>query len=257
MQSSLQDRLYVNTPKPPIVLVNGVAGVGKTTFAAQANSPVFIPIEDGLGTLEATQFPLARSFEEVMTALAALYSERHNFRTVVIDSVDWLEALVWAKTCRDNGWKSIEDAGYGKGYIACLGLWRQYLDGLTALRDERGMTVIQITHSEIKRFDSPEHDPYDRYVVKLHHRAAALVQEHADVVLFCNYRVSTVKTDVGFSKKVSRAVGAGERLIHTSERPAFIAKNRYGLPDTLPLEWEAFARAMPAALQPLLLSEPV
>jgi hypothetical protein len=99
--------------------------------------------------------------------------------------------------------------------------WRQYLDGLNALRDERGMTIVQIAHTDIKRFDSPEHDPYDRYVIKLHTRAAALLQEHADIVLFANYRISTVKADVGFNKKVNRALGSGERVIHTAERPAF------------------------------------
>jgi hypothetical protein len=124
-------------------------------------------------------------------------------------------------------------------------LWRQYLDGLNALRDERGMTVIQIAHTDIKRFDSPEHEPYDRYVIKLHARAAALLQEHSDVVLFANYRISTVKADVGFNKKVNRALGSGERVLYTAERPAFLAKNRYGLPDVLPLDWQAFAAAMP------------
>ena len=86
---------------------------------------------------------------------------------------------------------------------------------------------------------------------------AALVQEHSDIVLFANYRISTVKADVGFNKKVSRAVGSGERVIHTTERPAFLAKNRYGLPDTLPLDWQAFAQAMPEAIQPLLMTAPV
>lgn len=236
-------------PKPPRILIHGVAGVGKTTFTAEANKPVFVQTEDGLGMLPAAHFPLARTYEEVIEALAALYTEQHDFATVVIDSVDWLEPLVWAKACRDNGWNSIEDAGYGKGYVACLGLWRQYVDGLNALRDDRGMTVVQIAHTDIKRFDSPEHDPYDRYVIKLHARAAALLQEHSDVVLFANYRISTVKADVGFNKKVSRAVGSGERVIHTGERPAFLAKNRYGLPDILPLDWSGFTQAMPEKLQ--------
>jgi len=240
------------TPKPPRILIHGVAGVGKTTFAAEANAPVFVQTEDGLGTLSPAHFPLARTFEEVLEALVALYTEEHEFRTVVIDSVDWLEPLIWAKACRENGWTSIEDAGYGKGYIAALGLWRQYIDGLNALRDDRGMTVVQIAHTDIKRFDSPEHDPYDRYLIKLHARAAALLQEHSDVVLFANYRISTVKADVGFNKKVNRALGSGERVIHTAERPAFLAKNRYGLPETLPLDWPAFAGAMPASLQALL-----
>ena len=240
-------------PKAPRILIHGVAGVGKTTFAAGASKPVVIQTEDGLGTLDVPHFPLARTFDQVIEGLAALYTEDHDFQTVIVDSVDWLEPLVWAKACRDNGWNSIEDAGYGKGYVAALNLWRQYLDGLNALRDERGMTVVQIAHTDIKRFDSPEHDPFDRYVIKLHSRAAALLQEHSDIVLFANYRISTVKADVGFNKKINRAVGSGERVMHTVERPAFLAKNRYALPETLPLQWQAFAQAMPEALQASLL----
>ena len=180
-----------------------------------------------------------------MEPLYALYNEPHEFGTVVIDSVDWLEPLIWKRVCDDNKWGSIEEPGYGKGYVAALDLWREYLDGLNALRNERGMTVIQIAHTDIKRFDSPVHEPYDRYVIKLHARAAALLQEHSDIVLFANYRVSTVKSDVGFNKKVTRALGSGERVLYTEERPAFLAKNRYGLPDVLPLDWPAFAAAMP------------
>ena len=235
---------------PPRILLHGVAGIGKTTFAAAAPKSVFVCTEDGLGTLEATHFPLAKTFDEVMEALAALYSESHAFETVVIDSVDWLEPLVWQKACQENGWKDLEQPGYGKGYVAALDLWRQYLEGLNALRDERGMTVIQIAHTDIKRFDSPEHEPFDRYVIKLHARAAALLQEHSDVVLFANYRISTVKSDIGFNKKVTRALGSGERVLYTAERPAFLAKNRYGLPDSLPLSWAAFAEAMPHFRKP-------
>ena len=245
MAISLASLQQASSLAPPRILVHGVAGVGKSTFAANAESPVVVATEDGLGMLKVASFPLARSFDQVMEALAALYSEPHEFGTVVVDSVDWLEPLIWKRACDDNRWGSIEEPGYGKGYIAALDLWRQYLDGLNALRDERGMTVIQIAHTDIRRFDSPEHEPYDRYVIKLHARAAALLQEHSDIVLFANYRISTVKSDVGFNKKVTRALGSGERVLYTAERPAFLAKNRYGLPDVLPLDWQAFAAAMP------------
>ena len=245
MAISLASLQQASSLAPPRILVHGVAGVGKSTFAANAESPVVVATEDGLGMLKVASFPLARSFDQVMEALAALYSEPHEFGTVVVDSVDWLEPLIWKRACDDNRWGSIEEPGYGKGYIAALDLWRQYLDGLNALRDERGMTVIQIAHTDIRRFDSPEHEPYDRYVIKLHARAAALLQEHSDIVLFANYRISTVKSDVGFNKKVTRALGSGERGLYTAERPAFLAKNRYGLPDVLPLDWQAFAAAMP------------
>jgi hypothetical protein len=236
--------------KPPRILMHGVHGVGKTTFAAGAPEPVFVLTEDGLGTLEVPHFPLARTFDEVIQALAALYTEEHAFRTLVVDSVDWLEPLIHASVCKDQGWSSIEDAGYGKGYVHALDLWRQYIEGLNALRDDKGMAIVQVAHTDIKRFDSPESEPYDRYVIKLHSKALALLQEHSDIVLFANYRVSTVKTEVGFNRRVTRALGSGERLLHTSERPAFLAKNRFALPDTLPMSWAALAEAMPRGILP-------
>jgi AAA domain len=114
-----------------------------------------------------------------------------------------------------------------------------------ALRDDRGMGVIILAHSEIHRFEAPDTEPYDRYQPKLHKGASAILQEAMDCVLFCNYRVNTVKTDAGFNKRIVRGVGSGERLIYTVERPAFLAKNRWSLPDSLPLSWNAYASGIP------------
>ena len=230
---------------PPRLLLYGVAGVGKTEFAAASPRPVILQTEDGLGRIEATTFGLLRSFDEIMEALGALYSEPHDFETLVVDSLDWLEPLVWQHTARTHNQPDIESFGYGKGYLAALDTWRSFLDGVNALRDERGMGVILIAHAEIKRFDSPETEPYDRYQPKLHRSASALVQEHVDAVLFANYRVSTLKSDVGFNKKVVRGVSGGDRLLHTAERPAFLAKNRFGLAETLPLSWPDLAAGIP------------
>ena len=155
MSISLASLNRTTALKPPRMLIHGVHGVGKTTFAAGAPDPVFILTEDGLGTLEVPHFPPARIFDEVMQALAALYTEEHAFRTLVVDSVDWLEPLIHARVCKDQGWSSIEDAGYGKGYVHALDLWRQYIEGLNALRDDKGMAIVQIAHTDIKRFDSP------------------------------------------------------------------------------------------------------
>ena len=230
---------------PPRLLLYGVAGVGKTEFAAASPRPVILQTEDGLGRIEATTFGLLRSFDEIMEALGALYTEPHDFETLVVDSLDWLEPLVWQHTARTHNQPDIESFGYGKGYLAALDTWRSFLDGVNALRDERGMGVILIAHAEIRRFDSPETEPYDRYQPKLHRSASALVQEHVDAVLFANYRVSTLKSDVGFNKKVVRGVSGGDRLLHTAERPAFLAKNRFGLAETLPLSWPDLAAGIP------------
>lgn len=231
--------------KPPRILLYGTHGVGKTYFAACAPSPIFLQTEDGLGDIDAPTFGLLRSYDEAMQAISSLYSEEHDYKSVVIDSLDWLEPLLWAQVAKDNGWANIEAPGYGRGYVAALDGWRVLIEGLNALRDEKGMAVILIAHSEIKRFDSPETEPYDRYQVKLHARASALIQEHVDCVFFANWRVSTVKSDVGFNKKVVRAVGGNDRLIYTTERPAFLAKNRHSMPESLPMDWSAVATHIP------------
>ena len=245
MAISLESLRRGGDPRPPLLLTYGVAGVGKTLFATSAPRAVVVQTEDGLGIISASTFGVLRSFDAVMEALGSLYTEAHDFETLVVDSLDWLEPLVWQHTARTHNQPDIESFGYGKGYLAALDTWRSLLDGVNALRDERGMGVILIAHAEIKRFDSPETEPYDRYQPKLHRSASALVQEHVDAVLFANYRVSTLKSDVGFNKKVVRGVSGGDRLLHTCERPAFLAKNRFGLAETLPLSWDELAAGIP------------
>jgi len=245
MAISLSSIKRGNIPKPPRILTYGVHGIGKTSLAAGAPNPIFIQTEDGMGSIPRDTFGLMKSFDDVLSAIGSLYAEDHDYQTVVIDSLDWLEPLIWAHTAQENGWKDIEAPGYGKGYAAASDQWRNFFDGLNALRDDKNMAVVMIAHSEIKRFDSPEHEPYDRYVIKLHSRASGLVQEHVDAVLFANYRVTTVKSDAGFGKKVTRAVGGTDRLLYSVERPAFLAKNRYDMPDTLPLDWAAIAEYVP------------
>ena len=245
MAISLASIKRSGTPKPPIVLLYAVHGIGKTTFGASAPKPIFIQTEDGLGNIQADTFGMMPSYGDVMDAIGALYNDPHDFGTVVLDSADWAEPIVQAEACRIHGWKDIEAPGYGRGYVAALDCWKMLLDGMMALRDERNMGVVILAHSEIKRFESPEVEPYDRYQPKLHKGASAILQEACDAVLFANYRVNTVKTDSGFNKKVVRGVGSGERLIYTVERPAFLAKNRWSLPDSIPLSWDDFAAGVP------------
>lgn len=225
----------------PRVLVYGVEGIGKSTFAAGAPAPIFIQTEDGLGSLEVDHFPVAQKSADVLDAIAALHEPGHSFQTVVIDSLDWLETLIW----RDIEAKyDAKDLAYGKGSMIAAEEWRKVLDGLNSLRNNQGMAVVLIAHCEIKRFDSPETEPYDRYQPKLQARSSALVREWCDAVLFANYRTIVKKAEVGFNKEVSRGISTGERLLYTSERPAYMAKNRYALPESIPLAWEAFVNAI-------------
>ena len=235
-------------PRPRRLAVVGVQGIGKTTFAASAPNPIFIQTEDGLGDINCHRFPLALSVADVMQALAELYSQEHAYQTVVVDSLDWLERLIWVEVCRTRGVSSIEDIGYAKGYAFAMGHWREFLEGLSALRNDRGMTVVLLAHSKIERFENPETESYDRYVPRLHKSASHLIQEWCDEVLFATYKVYVKQTEEGFGRKRVHGIGTGERILRTTERPAHMAKNRLGLPDEIPLDWNAYAQHWNQAL---------
>ena len=241
------------TPKPPRVFVYGTEGVGKSTFAARARKPVFVPTEDGLDNIDCDKFPLAGTFEEVLANLEELRTEDHDYETVATDSLDWLERLLWDSLCRHNEVKSIEEVGggYGKGYLFALDGWRRFLHALDLLRSQRGMTVICIAHAKIERFEDPEGPSYDRYAPRLHKLAAGLVNEWSDAILFATKRMRTDKEKGGFNKEKAKAapIGAngGERVLRCVGRPGTVAKNRFGIGDEIPLSWEAFEKAMVSA----------
>jgi len=228
-------------PSPRRVLLYGTQGIGKSTFAACAPKPVFIQTEDGLGEIDCDKFPVATRFDHVMKSLEALYTDEHPYRTVVVDSLDWLERLIWEEVCQEKAVGSIEDIGYAKGYVFSLTYWKTFLEGLSALRSDKGMTIVLIAHARIERFDNPETDPYDRYTPRLHRLASQMIMEWCDEVLFASYKVHTKQTKEGFDRTRTQGIGTGERIIRTAERPAHVAKNRLNLPDELPLDWNAYA----------------
>ena len=157
-------------------------------------NPVFILTEDGLGTLDVPHFPLARTFDEVMQALAALYTEEHAFRTLVVDSVDWLEPLIHAKVCQDQGWQLDRGRRLRQGLRPRPRLLAPVPRGAERAPRRQGHGDRPDRAHRHQALRQPrESEPYDRYVIKLHSKASALLQEHSDVVLFANYRISTVK----------------------------------------------------------------
>ena len=245
MSSLLKQVCKGKEVRPRRLMIYGVHGVGKSTFGSMAPRPIFIQTEDGLGDIECDKFPLARNYDDVLTALGELFSQEHDYQTVVIDSLDWLEQLIWAEVCCKHSVESIEQIGYQKGYVFALAHWREVLDGLVALRNDRGMMSILIAHSHIERVPCLETEPYSRYQPRLHKHASALVQEWCDDVLFATYKIHTVKVGESFNKTEYRGVGGDERIVHTTDRATHAAKNRLGLPDSFTLDWriyEAFMR---------------
>lgn len=232
--------------RPHFALIYGGDFVGKSTFGSQFPKPVFIGSEKGTSNLDVHRISIA-SLPEFLSGLQELLTEKHEFESVIVDSVDWLEPLVWDHVCKENSVTSIEKVGggYGKGYTEALNLWRRVLRDLEALRDRRGMNILLIAHAHVKTMNDPSLPaPYDRHQLKLNDKAAALLREAVDCVLFAKFETFVKKEGTK-----GKAFGDGKRIMYTEWRAAFDAKNRFGLPFEMPLDFKEFDAAIRGADQ--------
>ena len=234
--------------RPYRVMLYGVAGIGKSTWAADAENPIVIQTEDGNDQIGVDRFPVAKTFEEIVEAGKQLIAEDHEYKTVVIDSMDWLEKIIHEELCTEYGAKSIMDEdcksfGYGKGFGLALPYFARVLKMCEILNSKKNMNVILLAHSEVKRHEDPRVEGYDRYQPKMHKSASSLITEWAEGVFFAGKEVVTRQVEGTFNKKVTKGQDTGTRILYTEESPAYIAKNRWALPPMLPLNHAAFIAA--------------
>ena len=234
--------------RPRRLFLYGTHGIGKSTFAANAPSPIFIPTEDGFRDLAVKTFPPSRSYGEFMERLWKVSEEPHEFKTVVIDTADWLETLISRQVCADGGKEALVDFGFGKGFAKVATYFEQVVGLLEKCqtRSERGkgedMLAIVLAHSEVVKFNDPATENYDRYQPALHKSSGPMWMEWVDEVLFANYRVVAVESDD--RQKTVKGRGRGERILFTTARPSHEAKNRMNLPDEMPLAFVSYWDAM-------------
>lgn len=238
------DQLVVGKQEvAPRLCFYGAHGIGKSTLASQFPAPIFIPTEDGLDALEVTSFPLATSLDDVRGSIGTLATQEHQFKTVVLDSVDWLiEPLITADVESKHTEKEMS---FGKGQMMVAEALREVLSGLDVLRRRRGMNVVLLAHASAVRYEDPRTEPYDRYQPKIPNRCNALLQEWVDVMAFAGFRIIIKKAEVGFNNTVTRGITTGERLLHFIETPAYVAKNRYSCPETITMAYDQLASIIP------------
>jgi hypothetical protein len=248
-------------------LFYSVEGVGKSTLAKHAPDPIFLDIEDGTGRLEIARYPFGdgpgahvpQGYADVLSALEDLRTGEHEFKTLVIDTIDRLEALMWAAICdhysgkRDEAFNksgrqiaSLESFGYGKGYNVALDWWRVLCGKLDALRRHRGMQIVLLGHTTIRTFKNPSGEDFDRYQPRIHDKASGFLREWCDVVGFCAFEDGAKK--MSDDDRKAKGYTTGRRLIHLERSAAFDAKTRIPLPAEVELSpddpWAPLAAAI-------------
>ena len=225
-------------PTAKKVVIYGPEGIGKTTFAAKFPDPVFIDTEGSTKEYDVARFPAPTSWQMLLDEVAEVKNNPQICRTLVIDTADWAESACFAHVISACQVKSIEDFGYGKGYVKAKEEFGKLLNELTDVVNA-GVNVVVTAHAAMRKFEQPdEMGSYDRWEMKLYTsqktNIAALLKEWADMVLFANYKTFAVK-DKNSNK--AKAQG-GQRVMYTTHHPCWDAKNRYGLPEILPLDYE-------------------
>lgn len=238
--------------KPDVMLPNrygiiGPAGTGKTTLGAYSVKPIFLMPrgETGLLTLinagrlpEIPHFPEAQSWDELLGYLRVLRRENHEYRTLVVDTINTAENLLHEHVCETqfNGdWSKTGFLSFNAGYEVSLGPLREMLVLLDALRSEKRMMILLLGHTRIKTFKNPEGADYDRYQPDIHEKSWSLVDRWLDTVLFLNYETIVTQVQESGKQKKGKAIGGSRRFAYTERTAAYDAKNRLGLPKQIDL----------------------
>jgi len=242
---------------PSRAIFHGVEGIGKTSFAAFAPSPICLMTrgETGLLTLiDNGRIPATDHFDEcetwgqVTSAIRYLIENQTPNRTLVFDTLNGAERLCFEYVCQDryNGdWVSFD--AYGRGPNVALAEWNDFLTNLDRLRFTRRMAIIVLCHTKVKTYNNPLGENFDRYTPDMNDKTWGLAAKWADIVLFGNFEILVKKTDKASKAK---ATGGERRILYTTRSAAFDAKNRMGLPAQIPMgnsaesAWKAFADAL-------------
>lgn len=214
------------------VLIYGPEGIGKSTLASKFPDPVFIDTEGSTKNLDVARFDAPSSWAMLLDEIRYVAAHPDICKTLVLDTADWAEKLCTKSVCDRYHKDGIEDFGYGKGYTYAEEAFGEMLNMLTDVL-KKDVNIVVTAHAQMRKFEQPEEmGAYDRWELKLSKKAAPLVKEWADMVLFANYKTFVTKIE-GKNK-----VQGGSRVMYTSHHPCWDAKNRYGLPDEIPMDYE-------------------
>lgn len=247
--NNILDEIMITKPGAPRITIYGKPGIGKSTLASQFPDPLFLLTEDPeLPNISA--LPICTSFSDICDKIKRLLAlDTLPFKTLVIDSISKLDTLViqyiLEKDVLKNGKKPtvIGEAcnGFGKGYEKALDL-HIYFKSLCDNFKKRGVAVIYVAHVGVCKFKAPDCEDYDTYSITMHHdKSRAPYINDVDAVLFCKLKSFEETTE----SKRTLIRSTNNKIIVSNVSDAHVSKNRYKMPEEIPMRFDAIAKYIP------------
>lgn len=210
-----------------------------------APKPVFLDSEKRTEHLDVHRVEITSWPEQIATMKALGKAKQANeceYETIVTDTLDALEKMMYKYLCKKHGVDSIAEigGGWGIGYGQVEQEWIKFNQLVEGLRD-LGFTIIHIAHSHVRLYKNPEGEDYDRHMMKLRQETAHFLVAEMDYVGFACFEDMANK-----EKKFSKAKGVttGERILKFAHSAAYDSKDGKGVDDELPLDWNAFTESI-------------
>lgn len=243
------------TPRPFRLIIHGMEKIGKSTFAASSPEPIFIQTEDGLDQIDVPKFPLCETFDAVLVNLRALLNEHHEYQTLVLDSVDWLEKLIVSKILLDTAKSTLSEVGsHGAGYLLIESHFKQVMTLLNLLRNKKEMNIILVAHTKMEKVEDPGGTSYDQFAPRLDKRVNGIIKEWSDVIGFATHKIRREELKEGFGKrtvaKTIKEKDGNDRVFILKSSPTVVAGSRYSLPSEMPLDGESFFLKLWSVIHP-------
>lgn len=230
-----------STDLPAKMVIFGVPKIGKTRFAAEMEDAFFINIENGLDYLptKVRATPHLKTYDDVIGWLKHIYSsDTFTAGRIVIDSIDWAEALAQDRLIKLHNAASITDSAvkafaYHNGVMTAADDTIKIMGWLDAIYQKKGIPALLIAHQEVKTVDMPNKDPYQQHQLKLSKRLAGKVEEWADLILFADYSFHVTKDGKTSEPKPSLLTGGSA---------AYKGGGRMKLEREIPLSYKALTQ---------------
>jgi len=205
------------------ILIYGAPKIGKSTLASQFDYPLFLATEAGLNSLEVYQVPIP-TWDEFLTTCKEIAAGKHDFKTIIVDTVDMLFKACSEYVRKKNGIQHESDLEWGKGWTLVKDEFQRALVKLSLLP----YGLVMISHADTVEIKTRT-ARINKSVPTLQKSAREIVLGMSDIILF----VDSVVTDEGEI-----------RIMRTKPSENWEAGDRTGkLPPELPLNYKAFHEA--------------